>query len=166
MRNIPLLLVLAFLLAGNAHAELYRSIDKDGKVHYSDTPLQDSDDVAELKVDKAPVPEENLPYETRRAMQNFPVTLYTFPDCGALCQKARDVLNKRGIPYTEKSIKTQEEMEAYNKESGDRQMPGLLIGKSWLKGVLEERWNKELDFAGYPKFGGYRAPKPAAPAAP
>jgi glutaredoxin len=166
MRNIPLLVALALLLAGNAHAELYRSIDKDGKVHYSDTPLQGSEDVAEVKVDKARAPEETLPYETRRAAQNFPVTLYTFPDCGALCQKARDVLNKRGIPFTEMSVKTQEDMEAYNKESGDRQMPGLLIGKSWLKGVQEERWNKELDFAGYPKTSSYRPAKPAAPAAP
>lgn len=166
MRSIPLVFILALVMTGNAHAELYRSIDKDGKVHYSDTPLQGSEDVAEVKVDKERAPEATLPYETRRAAENFPVVLYTFPDCGALCQKARDVLNKRGIPYTEKSIKTQEDMEAYNKESGDRQMPGLLIGKSWLKGVQEERWNKELDFAGYPKFGGYRPPKPAAPAAP
>ncbi|MBI4807885.1 MAG: glutaredoxin family protein [Nitrosomonadales bacterium] len=165
MRNIHLILGLAILLAGNAHAELYRSIDSGGKVYYSDRPLVGSEDVAEVKVDKAPVPEESLPYETQRAKQNFPVTLYTFPDCGSACKMARDFLGKRGVPFAEMSLVKQEEIEAFRKESGDSQIPAISIGKIWLKGFLEERWNKELDIAGYPKKAAYRQPTPVAPPA-
>jgi glutaredoxin len=166
MRIIPLMVALALMLAGNAQAQLYRSIDKDGNVHYSDTPLQGSEDVAEVKVDKVPVADESLPYETRRAKENFPVTLYGFPDCGSACKMARDYLNKRGIPYSEKSLTTQEDIDAFRKDSGDSQMPAMSVGKTWVKGFLEERWAKELDIAGYPKAAGARPPKAEPPAQP
>ncbi|BCK88864.1 hypothetical protein MIZ01_2670 [Sideroxyarcus emersonii] len=160
-------LLVGLLIVTNAQAgELYRSVDSSGKVHYSDRPLQGSEDVEELKLGKEPQPGEELPYETQRAMQNFPVTLYTFPDCGALCEQARDLLVKRGVPFTDKSLVTQEDMNAFRKDSGDNQLPALSIGKTWLKGVQAEQWNKELDFAGYPKSVlTYRPPRPAAPPA-
>ena len=147
--------------------ELYRSIDKDGKVHYGDSPLQDSEDVTQLKLRSEPTPDENLPYETLRAKQNFPVTLYTFPDCGSPCQQARDLLNKRGIPYTEKSMTKQEELDAFRKDSGDNIFPSATIGKTWVKGFLADQWTKELDFAGYPKnVLVYRPSRPASSAQP
>lgn len=161
MKIIHLLFGVAMLLAGSAHAELYRSIDKDGNVHYSDRPLEGTEDFVEVKVGKAPVPEEVLPYETQRAQQNFPVVLYVFPECGPGCNQAREFLNKRGIPFTEKSLAKQEDVDAFRKASGGSEVPSVTVGKTWLKGFLADEWNKELDFAGYPKTAPYR-PKPAA----
>ncbi len=156
------LLVLANVQAG----ELYRSVDKDGKVHYSDTPYVNPDDAEEIRFGKAPVPEETLSYEAQRAKQYFPVTLYTFPECGSACNMARDLLVNRGIPFTEKSLVSQEDIEAFRKDSGDSQLPAMTVGKNWVKGFLAERWNGELDTAGYPKKAlGYRPAKPATPAA-
>jgi glutaredoxin len=153
------------LLANVQAAELYRSIDKDGKVHYSDTPLEGSEDYERLKVGKEPVLDENLPYETRRARDNFPVTLYSFPACGSACQQARDMLGKRGIPYAEKSLVTKEEIDAFKQASGDSNFPAATVGKTWLKGLQVEQWNNELDFAGYPKKPlVYRPAQPAPPA--
>ena len=151
------LLVLAKVQAG----ELYRSIDKDGKVHYGDSPLAGSEDVEQLKLGNEPVANEDLPYETQRAMQNFPVTLYTFPDCGSACQKARDLLSKRGIPFTERSLVKQEDADAFRKDSGDSQAPAATIGKTWLKGFQAVQWDSELDIAGYPKKDLTYRPKPA-----
>ena len=159
-----------FLLAGllmltNVHAgELYRSIDSSGKVYYSDRPLAGSEDVTEVKADKAPTPDESLPYETQRASQNFPVTLYVAPECGPGCQQARELLNKRGVPFTEKPLMTQEDIEAFRKTSGDGAVPKLTVGKTWLNGFAAEQLNKELDIAGYPKTAPYR-PRPATPPA-
>jgi hypothetical protein len=161
-----------FLLAGlliltNAHAELYRSIDSSGKVHYSDKPLAGAEDVTQVKADKAPTPDESLPYETQRATQNFPVTLYSFPDCGSVCQEGRDLLTKRGVPFTEKSLMTLEDIDAFNKASGDKSLPKLTVGKTWIRGFLAEQWNKELDIAGYPKTAPYRPrPSPTSPSRP
>lgn len=158
-------LLMGLLLLGNAQAEdLYRSIDSSGKVHYSDRPLPGSADVVEMKVGKAPVPDERLPYATQRAMQNFPVTLYSFPECGSACKEAREFLNRRGVPFTEKSLVSQEDIDSFRKVSGDSAIPKLLIGKTWVKGFLAEQWNKELDIAGYPKTAPYR-PRPATPPA-
>jgi glutaredoxin len=160
------LLLLSLLVFTSAHAgELYRSIDSSGKVHYGDSPLPDSEDVEELKVGKEPTPDEPLPYETQRAKQNFPVTLYSIPSCASACTQARDFLNNRGIPYSEKSLLTQEDLDAFRKASGDSQIPAVSIGKTWIKGFLAEQWNNELDVAGYPKkVLTYRPPRPAAPA--
>lgn len=163
-------LLMSLLLVANVQAgELYRSIDSSGKVHYGDSPLPGTEDVEELKLGKEPAPDESLPYETQRAMQNFPVTLYTFPDCGSVCQQARDLLSKRGIPFTEKSLVTQEELDTFQKNSGDNQFPAATVGKTWLKRFLAEQWNNELDIAGYPKKVLAYRPKPStkpAPAAP
>ncbi len=145
-------LLLSLLVLANAQAsELYRSIDKEGKVHYSDSPLQDTEDVQALKPVKEPVPDESLPYATKVARDNFPVTLYTFPACGSSCDMARALLNKRGVPFTEKSLTKQEDIEAYRKASGDSRYPGASVGSTWLKGFQAEQWNNELDYAGYPK---------------
>ncbi len=159
------LLLGLLLMANTAVAELYRSIDKDGKVHYSDTPLMDSEDVERLKSAKEPVPETSFPYETRRAMQNFPVTLYTFPECKSACQQAREFLVARGIPFTEKSLVMQEDIDAFVKASGGGQFPAATVGKTWLKGFLDEQWNNELDIAGYPKKNLTYRPRPVAPPA-
>lgn len=156
--------VVCLLLLTNVQAaELYRSIDKDGKVHYSDTPLQGSEDFERLNLGKESVADESLPYETKIAKQNFPVTLYSFPDCGSACQQARDFLNKRGIPFTEKSLIHKEEIDAFRKDSGGSALPAATVGKTWLKGFQPDQWNSELDFAGYPKKSyTYRPPAPAA----
>ena len=161
------LLVLSLLMTINAHAgEVYRSIDDSGKVHYGDAPLQGSEDVEELKIRNVPVADADLPYETRQAQKNFPVTLYSFSNCGPVCDQARDLLDKRGIPYTDKVLVQQEDIDAFGKDSGDIRVPAASIGKTWIKGFLAEKWNNALDAAGYPKKNlAYRPPKPVTPAA-
>ena len=112
-------------------------------------------------------PNQDLTYEARLAQQNFPVTLYVADNCVDACNKARSFLNKRGIPFSEKPLKTLEEFDAFKKLSGSDSLPTLSVGKNFLKGFLDSQWNSELDIAGYPKTSAYRAPavQPAPPAA-
>lgn len=151
------------VLAFNAQAELYRSVDSQGKVHYSDSPLPGTDDVEQLKLGTPPAPDDSLPYEVQRARQNFPVTLYIAPDCGSPCTKAQAFLDKRGIPYTTHLLDTVEKAAAYREAVGGLQVPSLTVGKTRLLGFLDTDWNRELDFAGYPKSAPYR-PRAAQPA--
>lgn len=157
------------LLAGGVGAdEYYRSIDAAGKVHYGDKPLPDAADIARLNSLSVPVPDESLPFETRRAREKFPVTMYVAEGCGEPCKLAREYLNKRGIPYTEKNLATVEEIDAFKKASGGDQIPAATIGKNWLVRFSESLWGKELDTAGYPQIApyGFRpAIKSATPAA-
>lgn len=152
---------------GGAHAgSLYRWVDKSGNVHYGDMPAADAAQVEKKKVasDSPEGDNAGLPYETLRAKKNFPVTLYVADNCTDPCQKARDLLNKRGVPFAEKNLKSNEELDAFRKMSDSTEVPALTVGKSLLKGFLAEQWNSELDIAGYPKTSPYRAQ--AAPPAP
>lgn len=155
------------LLAGEINAdEYYRSIDATGKVHYGDKPLPDAADIARLNSLSVPVPDESLPFATLRAREKFPVTLYGAESCGDVCKLARDYLNKRGIPYTEKNLVTVEEIDAFKKASGGDHIPAITIGKSWLVRFSESLWSNALDTAGYPRtapYGFRPAVKPATP---
>ncbi|TAJ83831.1 MAG: glutaredoxin family protein [Gallionellaceae bacterium] len=160
--KIGLGLTVLLLLAGNVQAEeYYRSIENTGKVHYGDKPLTNAADVEKLKPKSEPAPNDALPFETNRAKEKFPVTLYVADGCGDACALARDYLNKRGIPYTEINLVTVDEMDAFKKASGGDQIPVMTVGKdNWIKGYLESLWRQELDKAGYPKTAPYR-PRPA-----
>lgn len=156
-----LLLMPLFVQAG----ELYRWVDKAGKVHYGDTPPSEAALVEEKKFTGTVAPDAELPYETRRAQQNFPVTLYVGDGCGEFCVQARELLNKRGIPFAEKNLVTREEIDAFKAASGGDKVPALSVGKTFVSGFSSGRWNNELDIAGYPKSASYRPLPVQAPAA-
>ncbi|MBI5435935.1 MAG: glutaredoxin family protein [Nitrosomonadales bacterium] len=166
MKHIVLLLGCLLVMPTAIHAgELYRWVDKSGKVHYGDAPATEALQVERKKFSSpATQGDEDLPYETRLAQQHFPVMLYKASNCGEPCQQARDFLDKRGIPFTEKTLLTQEEIDDFKKQSGSDQSPTLAVGKAYLKGFQAEAWGSELDIAGYPKTAPYRAPRtpPAA----
>jgi hypothetical protein len=162
-----IVLLLAGLAALPVQAEVFRWVDKAGKVHYGDAPPADGSDAVRKKLSSEPAQNEDFSYEARRAQQHFPVTLYVTEDCGEFCTQGRKLLSKRGIPFSEKMLRSPEELDAFKALSGYDSVPALAVGKSFLKGFLEAQWNSELDIAGYPKTAPYRMPKaPAAPVTP
>jgi hypothetical protein len=174
MKLLFLLLAGLFSVSLNLQAAgLYRWVDSSGAVHYSDVPSPDAEKLDARKFSGTVTPSDDLPYETRHAQQNFPVTLYTGEDCGDPCDQARNLLNKRGVPFGEKMLKTPQDIENFKQLSGiNGVVPVLGIGRNFLKGFLESSWNSELDIAGYPKTAGYRprlnpiAPGSVAPTEP
>lgn len=167
MKHIVLLCCLLYISINAQAGELYRWVDSRGKVHYGDIVPADASQVETRKYSDAVVPDGDLPYETRRAQQNFPVTLYVADNCTEYCDKARNLLEKRGIPFTEKALRTKEDVDAFKALAGFDSVPTLSIGKIFLRGLQADQWSSELDFAGYPKTAPYRAPKkPVAPVVP
>ena len=166
-RIISLSACLAILSLTVQAADLYRWVDSKGIVHYSDMPSPDAEKINPGKFSCQVVPDDDLPYATRIAQQNFPVTLYVGSGCGDACNRARSLLSKRGIPYAEKTLRTKDEIEAFKKLTGSEIVPTLAVGKSYLMGLEPGQWHGELDIAGYPKIAPYRAPitEPAEPAA-
>jgi hypothetical protein len=162
MKRIVLLLGCLLGVSFNAQAgALYRWVDVQGKVHYGDVIPLGAGQVEIRKFSDATAPDEYLPYETRRAQQNFSVTLYVAENCTEPCNQARDLLGKRGIPFSEKLLRTKEEIDAFKALYNFDNVPALFIGKTLLKDFLADQWNYELDIAGYPKAAPYRAPKPS-----
>jgi hypothetical protein len=170
MKRIILLLVCLAIMPVQA-GELFRWLDKVGKVNYGDTPPVDAINVERMNFSSDMTQNNGLPYETRNAMQNFPVTLYVGDGCSELCDQARNLLNKRGVPFSEKVLKTSKDIETFKQLSGiSGVVPVLQVGKNFFKGFLESQWNSELDIAGYAKTASYRQrlleQAPSSPEAP
>ncbi len=142
-------------LAGN----YYRWVDSDGTVHYSDQPPPPSVKKVEEKKLGTSVIEGSPTYALQQAVKNFPITLFA-NDCGAGCTRARELLNKRGVPFTEKNPMQPENADELKKIIGDLVVPVLVLGNTQpLRGFDESSWNNALNVAGYPS-----APVPGAPA--
>ena len=173
MKIFLLSICLLLVTPTNAQADsLFRWTDKDGKVHYGDKPAEDAIGTEQKKFGAPNISDDDLPYAVRKARQDFPVTLYSMADCGDPCAQARFLLNKRGIPYVEKNLATNEDIDAFKKLTGGNNIPALTVGKSLLNGFAAAQWNSELDVAGYPKIAPYGSRpvppvvgKPAVPAA-
>jgi hypothetical protein len=159
--------IFALFIAFNVQAEnMYRWVDKEGKVHYGDQPTEDAMGVEQRKFASPSAPgEDELSYSTRKAKAEFPITLYVTSNCGDICIQARAFLNKRGIPFTEKNLQTQVDVDTFKAKTGGNGIPALTIGKTLLNGFEIGQWNNELDIAGYPKEApyGYRPQQPVVP---
>ena len=164
--------VVATLVAGGAAAQqqVYRYVDKDGKVVYSDrSPPTDSKDVQAKRLSPNFIENSPVSLATTQAAERFPVTLYTFA-CGAVCQNAEALLNRRGVPYTTVNVEDVKGAEQLKKVTGEQQAPVLQLGDKLIaKGFNESRWQSMLDEAGYPKSAPRRvttakgAPEPPPP---
>ena len=136
------------MAAGDLYAQqVYKSIDKNGRVTYSEVPpLPGSGE----KLTGESAANAALPYSLQQVVSRYPVTLYTTADC-APCINARLMLTQRGVPFTERTVSSNEDIEAYKKLNGDTSMPLGTIASQQLKGYEETEWTKYLDAAGYPK---------------
>jgi glutaredoxin len=165
-----LFVLLGALALNAAHADsLYRWVDKEGKVHYGDKPAADALSAEQKRFSAAAsVSDDDLPYNLRKAKQDFPVTLYVSKNCADTCIQARTFLNNRGIPFVEKNLASEADVEMYKKLNPANQVPSLTIGKTLLNGYESGAWNSELDIAGYPKTKPYglRTAPAAAPTSP
>jgi len=160
----------AVFLAGATfvHAQqLYRWTDEKGVVHITDTPPPaNAKNVQRPRADAGAPPEAQHPYELAQAMKDFPVTLYTAPNCQDPCSRARELLNKRGVPFREIQVTDKESIQELSRLSGSNQVPVLLVGKSVQKGFEQEAFDALLDSARYPRTGLMPARNQAAPKPP
>ena len=151
--------------------QVFRYVDKDGKVVYSDrAPPADSKEVQSKRLSPNYIENNDLPLALTQAMDRFPVTLYTFA-CGTVCQNAEALLNRRGVPFTTVNVEDAKGAEQLQKLTGAQQAPVLQIGDKLIaKGFNEARWSAMLDEAGYPKTAPRRVatktPTEAAPDTP
>ncbi len=164
---MPLALLLA--CAGPALAQ-FKVVAPDGTVTYTDRPAASpGSKVTQLRKDasalsaQAPGPAAStsagtataaslarLPYELRQVAERFAVVLYASADC-APCDAGRRLLLRRGVPYTERLIQTEEDQQALAGVSGARTVPVLSVGSQVSRGWSDSEWSANLDLAGYPQ---------------
>ena len=140
------------LIAGATLAQpVYRNVDKTGKVTFSDQPPSANAPVAPARAGNTVAGAGgSLPYELRQVVQRYPVTLYANEECGP-CAAGRSLLVTRGVPFDERTVKSNEDVAALQRLSGQNSLPLLSIGAQQLKGFSDAEWSQYLDAAGYPK---------------
>lgn len=147
--------------SAHVQAQVYRIVKPDGTVTYSDrplatgaAPLTQSSAASSAPTDATTgtagnLPTPTLPYELRQAVNKYPVVLYSGNSCTP-CDGGRNLLQARGIPFTERTITTREDLDALKRQMGDDSLPYLAVGKQKLKGFSSEEWSQYLNAAGYP----------------
>jgi len=145
-------LAMALLLcAGSAGAQqTYRWTDAKGIVHFSDQPPPASEGrKVEAKAAGSATADASLPYALAAAVRNAPVTLYTGRAC-AVCDQGRALLLARGIPFTEKTVSSNDDIAKLAQAGSDGQLPLLLVGRTPLIGFDSAAWQGALSDAAYP----------------
>lgn len=155
------------LAIGSAEAQgVYRIVGPDGRVTYSDQPPANNAEAAPVgsaTANSAASANAQLPLALRQIVNRYPVVLYTGNDCSP-CNAGRNLLAGRGIPFSEKTVSSAEDVEAFKRLSGDLSLPLVSIGSQRLKGFSDGEWTQYLDAAGYPLQSSlpssYRRPAP------
>ena len=159
--------VAAFAAMQAGAQQLYRWVDKNGKINYTqDPPPRDAaKSVQQRRLNSSAPPEgsQQIPFAVKQAMETFPVTLYTAKDCSQACNEARALLNKRGVPFREISVSDEASFAVLKKMTGDTRVPVMQVGRQSEKGFEENAYNSALDSAGYPRSSGFTGKPPALP---
>jgi len=155
--------LLGLLLAGTgATAETtYRWVDPNtgGTVISDRPPPPGARNVSRYTTSGSSADERPLPYAVRQASEKFPVVLYATERCETYCQEARELLKQRGVPFTEKILRTEEEFAELTRLLGrEAALPSVSVGREYLRGFDAASWNSLLDAASYPARPG----RPAA----
>jgi hypothetical protein len=161
---------LVVALAATAQTQqVYRYVDAEGRVVYSDKPPPANAREAQAKrVGQNTIETSDMSYSEAMAQERFPVTLYTF-GCGTVCDTASALLNKRGVPHTVVDVGQSAGADKLKRLTGGLDAPALQVGDQYATGYNEARWQNLLNDAGYPKTPAPRtapvgrAPPPPAP---
>lgn len=156
-------MLLALASTGVSAQSVYRIVGPDGRVTFSDTPPPSGATPTPTR-GSAAAADAGLPYELQQIARRYPVTLYSGNNC-APCASGRALLQMRGIPFSERTVTSPEDVQALQRLSGEAGLPLLTIGSQQLKGFSDAEWTQYLDAAGYPKSSklpaGYAKPAPA-----
>lgn len=166
--KLPLFLF-TLLIAASSQAQMYKWVDANGRVHYSDIPPPSS--IKQTQMKSANVgyeTEAELPYSVATVSRDHPVVLYTSTDC-VPCNDGRAMLKGRGIPFSERTVTTSRDVTTVKQAGGDGRLPYITIGRNGITGFETGSWNNALTAAGYPESSRLSAnyrPQVAQPAAP
>lgn len=147
MRRSALLLLLVPALAWG---QQYRWTDERGRVQYSDSlPPASAKNVQKMRFGDKPAAADPV-RALEEAARQFPVTIYTSPNCEAPCRDARQLLDQRGIAFTEVAVLDAQSLAELKRAVGEEKIPALQVGPKAHVGFSPGAWNAALDAAQYP----------------
>jgi len=134
------MLLLALLLAAaDLPAEIYKWVDEQGQVHYSD---QKPDDRPVTEVAEDPRSDKGISYGTveidtpKATPKNERVVMLSASWCGT-CKKAKSYFRRNGIPFREYDIENSRHGKRLYEQLGATGVPVILVGKKRMNGFSE-----------------------------
>lgn len=143
-RNLLCIIILVFALYGTANADFYKWEDENGNIHITDypPPAKSGKKVQVHKYDSDTSPTQS---EEEKAKNEPKVILYTKNSC-IDCDKARDFLKAKKIPFTEYNTDTSKEAAKKRKEIDDsNDAPFAIINNNQVFGFSESVYKRALN---------------------
>lgn len=146
-KHLLLFGLLSVLFCQTAMADFYKWVDEKGKTQITDYPPPQDKAIKNVEIDKSPS-EDNTNLQngnTQKAQKKkFDVVIYTKNNCKD-CDKARDFLNSKNVPFTEYNMDTDENAAAKRKEiDGGSDVPFAIISKNHVYGFSESVYERIL----------------------
>ena len=159
-------LLLTTGLAAAQVQQVYRYIDVDGRVVYSDKPPPASAKDAQAKrIGGNTIETSDLSYATAQAQERYPVTLYTFA-CGVILRLGAGIGQQaRGAAHGDRRQRGRRGRSP-QKLTGGLDAPAMQVGDQYATGFNEGKWQNMLNDAGYPKTPPPRTTPVGRPAVP
>jgi glutaredoxin len=156
MKKYLFLLILSFFfLYGTVNATFYTWEDENGATQITDYPPPQGKSAKDVQVHKydpdnltdlqSAEEQGSSDKDNKSKSQKKPeVVLYTKNDCND-CDKAREFLKSKNIPFTEYNMDTDKTSAARRKEVDDSEdVPFAIINKNHVFGFSENVYNKAL----------------------
>ena len=153
-KYLLLLMLLFFFLYGTANAAFYTWEDENGTTQITDYPPPQSKSTKDVQVHKyesdnstdlKSAEEQGSSNDNKSKSQKKPeVVLYTKNDC-IDCDKAREFLKSKNIPFTEYNMDNDKTSRARRKEIDNTEdVPFAIINKNHVYGFTESAYNRAL----------------------
>lgn len=146
-QQLPCIIALATLLLMPhypAAAEVYRWVDDNGRIHFSDEkPAQQKADNLDLgDINAIPTVEVTAkPVQKKASDTRKPVIMYSTEWCG-FCRQARQYFQQKGIPFKKYDVEKSRKGKADHKKLGGGGVPIILIGKKQMQGFSVARFEQ------------------------
>lgn len=132
------IVVLGLAIPSVAFSGVYRWVDENGKVYFSDKPSQShSSEAVKLRINTY----EGVSYDTSSFDVGKEVVMYSASWCG-VCKKARRYFAERGIKYTEYDIENSAKGKTEFKKLGAKGVPVILVGNRRMNGFSVDGFEK------------------------
>jgi len=134
-----LILTISLLLSSSvSYAEIYKWVDANGKVHFSD---QKSASFKSEELTLEINTYTNVAVDKSIYNVGPKVVMYSTNSCG-YCKKARKYFNKNNISYTDYNIEKNAQAKRKFKKMGARGVPVILVGNKRLNGFSERGFKR------------------------
>lgn len=134
-----IILVMLFLVSVASTAEIYKWVDKNGRVHYSDsnnTPEKEAVETVKLKINTY----THTSFEKTEVFTER-VVMYSASWCG-YCKKARKYFRANRIPFVEYDIERNKQAYRRYKKLGAKAVPVILYKGQRMNGFTVEGFNR------------------------